>query len=116
MRQVRQEIQRMRQARQGIQRMRKTQEYLATQEYLYLDLDGGSCATELPSTKRILTASASIAAGNVAPDGTATEHVTISANAKGSASADDTPLETVSPEPDLSCSMEFSPHCVTSGL
>ena len=42
---------------------------------------------------------------HVSPDGTATEHASTSANAKGCASADDTPLETVSPEPDSSCSM-----------
>ena len=58
------------------------------------DLAQESCATEQLSKKRKLTPTASIAAEHACPDGTAPE---------GSASADDTPLETVSQEPDSSC-------------
>ena len=74
-----------------------------------------SDAVEPPSKKVKLTLTTSAAAEHASPDrtatehaspdGTATEHASTSANAKGCASADDTPLETVSPEPDSSCSM-----------
>ena len=74
-----------------------------------------SDAVEPPSKKAKLTLTTSAAAKHASPDrtatehaspdGTATEHASTSANAKGCASADDTPLETVSPEPDSSCSM-----------
>lgn len=96
------------------------------------DLAQGSCATEQLSKKRKLTPTASAAAEHASPDGTATEHASASASAtacnvadhaspdgtatehasmpviaKGSAPTDDTPLETVSPEPDASCSAEL---------
>ena len=74
-----------------------------------------SDAVEPPSKKVKLTLTTSAAAEHASPDrtatehaspdGTATEHASTSANAKGCASADDTPLETVSLEPDSSCSM-----------
>ena len=74
-----------------------------------------SDAVEPPSKKVKLTLTTSAGAEHASPDrtatehaspdGTATEHASTSANAKGCASADDTPLETVSPEPDSSSSM-----------
>lgn len=72
-----------------------------------LDLAQGSCATEPPSKSRKLTPTASIATEHASPAGTATEHASASASTKGSTSADDMPLETVSQEPDSSGSTKL---------
>lgn len=67
------------------------------------ELAQGSCAKEPLSKKSKLTPTLSIAAEHASPDGAATEHASASASVNGSASADSTPLETVSQGPDSSC-------------